>query len=107
PIYDLDTVAFRSFEEEELMNTHLTSNTCEECQGQLDDGMKSNKTSDTRIHFFNRYRCVPTTKCVYPSSNFYTVGHDLRSFPDILHLSFFNAGHDVASITEPLFCKHN
>jgi hypothetical protein len=89
------------------MNAHFSRDPRKECQRKFNDGMKPHKSSDSRIHFFNRDRGVSASKSMNPSSGADTIRHDFGSLPDIVHLRVFNARHHIARIVKPLFCKHN
>src|ERR1700694_2011419 len=83
--HNLHAISFNSFQEYKLVNTHFTGYSGKKTKWQFNHRMKPNKSTDTRIHFFDWQRGMSASKCMNPSAALDTSSHDFCSFVYILH----------------------
>ena len=97
-LHDCLSVTLCSFQKQELMDTHLADDLCKECQRKFAQWVKTYKTTDTRIHFFNGNCCVTTSERVYPTAGFDGICHSSGCLFDILQLRGFQFFHDAMRV---------
>ena len=101
-LHYLYAVALYPFQEYELVYTEVAYYLSEESKGKFAYRVEPYESTDTRIHFLNRYGSVSATERMYPMAFFYGIGHDRCSLGNVFLLSVFNLGHHAAGIFQPL-----
>ena len=97
-LHNFLSVSFSSFQEQELVDTHLADDLCKECQREFAQRVETDETTDTRIHFLNRDSGMATSERVYPTTGFDRICHNGGCLFDILQLRGFQFFHDAMRV---------
>ena len=97
-LHDFLSVTLCSFQEKELVDTHLTDDLRKERQREFAKRVEAYETADARIHLFNGDSGVTATKGVNPTACFNSIRHNGSCFFNVLQLSSFQLFHDAVGI---------
>ncbi len=103
-LHDFLAVAFGTFKEEELVDTHLTDDLGEEGEGHFAQGVETYKATDTGIHLLNGDGGVATTESVYPAAFFDRICHYFSGLSHVVELAFLDSVHQRVGVLKPFFC---
>src|SRR5659263_360282 len=103
-LHYLHSITFNPLKEDELMYSHLTSDVGEETKRDLNHRMKPDKPSDPGVHLLDGKGGVTAAEGMNPPAALNCISHYGSSLLNIIHLRFFNTGHDFPGILQPFIC---
>ena len=103
-LHDGLAVTLGTLQEQELMDTHLTYDVCEEGQRKFAQGVETYESADTGIHLLDRQIGVAASESMYPTTCLDRIGHYFGYLLDFLHLGCFDFVHNGLRVTFPFVC---